>query len=161
MVKTKRSRRGEGLSEYTILLTIVMVCSVVGLISAGSRAMRQIASDKNLCRIEGKECDGVGDIISEETTEESSEEGTEEGTEEEANEASEETTEEEAQPENDPEGLGDSADDAHPNETGGDSVADSGSSSSESTVSAWDQFWGPWASNPMVQGFAGLMSWWI
>lgn len=155
MAKLKRTRRGEGLSEYAILLTIVMVCSVVGLISAGSRAMRQIASDKNLCRIEGKECDGVGETVSEETSEAS----TEEGSEDEGAETSEETTDE-TQAENDPEGLGDSGD-SQPNETGGDSSGDSGSSSSSSTVSAWDQFWGPWASNPMVQGFAGLMSWWI
>lgn len=155
MAKLKRTRRGEGLSEYAILLTIVMVCSIVGLISAGSRAMRQIASDKNLCRIEGKECDGVGETVSEETTEESSEESTEEGSE-----TSEETPDDETQPGNDPDGLGDSGD-SHPDETSGDTSGDSGSSSSESTVSAWDQFWGPWSNNPMVQGFAGLMSWWI
>ena len=43
-------RRGEGLTEYGITLSIIMVCSVVGLFTAGSRSIQRVAASARLCQ---------------------------------------------------------------------------------------------------------------
>ncbi|MEZ6184354.1 MAG: hypothetical protein R3F62_04990 [Planctomycetota bacterium] len=154
----RRRRRAEGMTEYTILLTIVMVCSVVGLLSAGSRAMRQIAADKNLCKIEGKDCEGVEPRVTSGSEEDEDETG-------EASE-DEDATDDEGQTEGEEDTIGESEDGSDGSSGSGDAEdMASGSSSStttgSSTVSAWDRFWGPLASNPMVMGFAGIMGWFV
>ncbi len=50
MVLGRRSgRRGEGITEYVAILSLIMVCSIVGLFSAGSRMIRSVAHSKKLC----------------------------------------------------------------------------------------------------------------
>lgn len=54
-----RLRRAEGVSEYAVILTLIMVCSVSTLISAGSRSIRAVAGERNLCALQsdGRDCD--------------------------------------------------------------------------------------------------------
>ncbi|MCA8920428.1 MAG: hypothetical protein KDD82_01390 [Planctomycetes bacterium] len=143
----RRKRRAEGLSEYTILLTIVMVCSVVGLISTGSRALRQIAADKNLCQIEGKDCAGVEETVTPEGESAKGEEG--------------ETASEPGENAEGSEGSGSEGSDPAGETLSTNGSTSGGASTAEPTLTAWERFWGPLATNPMVMGFAGIMSWWI
>lgn len=47
MVRSRR--RGEGYVEYAVIMMLVMVCSVVGLLRAGSTAIDQVATSQALC----------------------------------------------------------------------------------------------------------------
>jgi hypothetical protein len=42
-------RRGEGITEYIIIVSMIMVCAVVGLLKAGSGAIERLANAKALC----------------------------------------------------------------------------------------------------------------
>lgn len=42
-------RRGEGYTEYAVITMLIMICSVVGLLKAGSTAIDSVASSKALC----------------------------------------------------------------------------------------------------------------
>ena len=44
-----RRRRGEGYTEYMIIMMFVLICSVVGLLTAGSKALKKVKLDKGLC----------------------------------------------------------------------------------------------------------------
>src|SRR5688572_4214217 len=47
MIRTRR--RGEGITEYAAITMLIMVCSVVGLLRAGSHAIDSVATSKALC----------------------------------------------------------------------------------------------------------------
>jgi hypothetical protein len=50
VTRSRRSRRrGDGYVEYAVIACLVMVCSVVGLLSAGSGAIDRVVSNKALC----------------------------------------------------------------------------------------------------------------
>lgn len=42
-------RRGEGYTEYAVITLLIMICSVVGLLRAGSTAIESVANSKALC----------------------------------------------------------------------------------------------------------------
>lgn len=46
--RTARSR-GEGYAEYVIVLTIIMICSIVGLLTAGSKTMQSLQYAHGIC----------------------------------------------------------------------------------------------------------------
>lgn len=56
-----RMRRAEGLSEYVVIFSLIMVCSVSTLLTAGSRSLRAVASERSLCTIQGdgRNCDNL------------------------------------------------------------------------------------------------------
>jgi len=58
----RRRRRGEGATEYVIIAALVTTCSVTTLFSAGSSAIREVATSKRLCIIEGKDCTNAVDV---------------------------------------------------------------------------------------------------
>lgn len=47
MIRSRR--RGEGYVEYVVILSLIMVCSVVGLLRAGSGAIDRMAQSRALC----------------------------------------------------------------------------------------------------------------
>lgn len=50
MTRSRRSRRqGDGYVEYAVIACLVMVCSVVGLLSAGAGAIDRVVSNKAIC----------------------------------------------------------------------------------------------------------------
>ena len=50
LTRSRRSRRrGDGYVEYAIIASLIIVCSVVGLLSAGSGAIDRVVSNKALC----------------------------------------------------------------------------------------------------------------
>lgn len=46
---TRSRRRGEGYVEYIVIIALITVCSVVGLLRAGSEAIDNVATSKALC----------------------------------------------------------------------------------------------------------------
>lgn len=46
---TRSRRRGEGYVEYLVIIALITVCSVVGLLRAGSDAIDSVATSKALC----------------------------------------------------------------------------------------------------------------
>jgi hypothetical protein len=48
-VHRSSARRGEGYIEYVVILTLIMICSVVGLLRASARGIDQVANSKALC----------------------------------------------------------------------------------------------------------------
>ncbi len=46
---TRSRRRGEGYVEYIVIISLITVCSVVGLLRAGSGAIDSVATSRALC----------------------------------------------------------------------------------------------------------------
>jgi hypothetical protein len=49
VVMRTRGRRGEGLTEYVVVLSIIMICAIVGLLKAGSNAINKVATRTQIC----------------------------------------------------------------------------------------------------------------
>jgi hypothetical protein len=49
MTRLRSRRRGDGYVEYVVITCLIMVCSVVGLLSASSGAIDRVVSNKALC----------------------------------------------------------------------------------------------------------------
>lgn len=55
-------RRAEGYAEYALILSLMMVCSISALLTAGSESMRSVARSRQLCTMEkggSRECDNL------------------------------------------------------------------------------------------------------
>lgn len=52
-------RRAEGYTEYAVILSLIMICSISTFLSAGSRTLRRVAGAKQLCAMQedGRDCD--------------------------------------------------------------------------------------------------------